>query len=426
MYLFSELLALVAEWYTFHLFLNGIFYKKSKPTWVWLCVYFIAAGLIGVLSFIMNASFLRLGLCAVEFVFIACFLFEAKLSQAVFASLSFCCIYVLTDVLTIGAFAAAQVDTQAIMSYGMARAIVITVSHTILLVFTLIVLALTKRKRTAITLPFLLAMTPGGAIGIILGIFFCKTVETTGTDLPVSFVIAAIGLLYLNILIVFYAERTQEANERRHKAELAEQHYAMQEQYYAQLREDQNETRAMFHDINKYLRAMRALASEANTEEASQVFAEAQDLVESLVSVVDVGNTVISVILNDYKTQTEEQNIRFDYDVSVPAYLGITAVDAYVIMGNTLDNAIEACCSLPEEDRYIQLQLRVFHDILYYQIENPYAPEYLKKAKKKGHGYGLQNVRRCVEKHKGDMTVTDENGKFVLALRINHNASAAK
>ena len=83
----------------------------------------------------------------------------------------------------------------------------------------------------------------------------------------------------------------------------------MQEQYYAQLREDQNETRAMFHDINKYLRAMRALASEANTEEASQVFAEAQDLVQSLVSVVDVGNTVISVILNDYKAQAEEQNI---------------------------------------------------------------------------------------------------------------------
>lgn len=426
MYLFSELLALVAEWYTFHLFLNGIFYKKNKPTWVWLCVYFIAAGLIGVLSFMMNASFLRLGLCAIEFIFIASFLFEAKLSQAVFASLSFCCIYVLTDVLTIGAFAAAQVDTQAIMSHGLARAVVITVSHTILLVCTLIVLTLTKRKRSAITLPFLIALTPGGAIGIILGVFFCKTVETTGTDVPVSFLAAAIGLLYLNILIVFYAERTHESLQRQHQLELAEQHFSMQEQYYAQLREDQNETRAMFHDINKYLRAMRALASEANTDEASQVFAEAQDLVESLVSVVDVGNAVISVILNDYKAQTEEQNIRFDYDVSVPPNLGISAVDAYVIMGNTLDNAIEACCSLSEEQRYIHVQLRVFHDILYYQIENSYAPEYLKKAKKKGHGYGLQNVRRCVEKHKGDMTVTDENGKFVLSLRINHNASAAK
>ena len=426
MYLFSELLALVAEWYTFHLFLNGIFHKKDKPTWVWLLVYFIAAGLIGILSFVMNASFLRLALCAIEFVFIGCFLFEAKLTQAIFASLSVCCLYVLTDVLTIGAFAASQVDTQAIMSHGLARAVVITVSHTILLVCTLIVLTLTKRKRTAITLPFLLALAPGGAIGIVLGVFFCKTVATTGTDLPVSFVVAAIGLLYLNILIVFYAERTHESLQRQHQLELAEEHYRMQEQYYAQLREDQNETRAMFHDINKYLRAMRALASEANTEEASQVFAEAQDLVQSLVSVVDVGNTVISVILNDYKAQAEEQNIRFDYDVSVPTNLGITAVDAYVIMGNTLDNAIEACCSLSEEQRYIHVQLRAFHDILYYQIENPYAPEYLKKAKKKGHGYGLQNVRRCVEKHKGDLTITDEGGKFVLALRINHSASTSK
>ena len=83
MYLFSELLALVAEWYTFHLFLNGIFHKKDKPTWVWLLVYFIAAGLIGILSFAMNASFLRLALCAIEFVVSYLKLSSSKLSLPV-------------------------------------------------------------------------------------------------------------------------------------------------------------------------------------------------------------------------------------------------------------------------------------------------------------------------------------------------------
>lgn len=103
--------------------------------------------------------------------------------------------------------------------------------------------------------------------------------------------------------------------------------------------------------------------------------------------------------------------------------LGISAVDAYVILGNTLDNAIEACCDLSEEQRYIRIQLRVFHDIMYYQIENPYSPGYLKKSNVKGHGYWLQNVRRCVEKHKGDLSITHEDGKFILALRINHDAA---
>lgn len=425
-YILSEVLGVVAELFTYHLFVQGTFYKRDRHWIAPVVTYGILGGVLLALSFLENGSVIRMIYCIVAFTIIAKQLFDSSFFQSLFMSLSFMCLYALTDVFTITIGSLMDIDVDVIMSRGGIRTVFIAFTHTVLFVITLVVLAITKKKRNAVTLPFLMAILPGCISGLMMGIYFCQSVQNTGEDVSPAILIIAAGLLYLNILIVFYAERTQEANERRHKAELAEQHYAMQEQYYAQLREDQNETRAMFHDINKYLRAMRALASEANTKEASQVFAEAQDLVQSLVSVVDVGNTVISVILNDYKAQAEEQNIRFDYDVSVPANLGITAVDAYVIMGNTLDNAIEACCSLPEEQRYIHVQLRAFHDILYYQIENPYTPEYLKKAKKKGHGYGLQNVRRCVEKHKGDLAITDEGGKYVLALRINHKAGASK
>ena len=69
----------------------------------------------------------------------------------------------------------------------------------------------------------------------------------------------------------------------------------------------------------------------------------------------------------------DDAGITFDYDVSIPHTLSITAVDLYVLLGNTLDNAIEACESLPEEQRYIHLQFRTFHEILFLQIKNPYS-----------------------------------------------------
>lgn len=420
-YILSEVLGVVAEMFTYHLFVQGTFYKRDRHWMVPMMTYGVLGGLLLALSFLENGSVIRMIYCIIAFTIIAKQLFDSTIFQSLFMSVSFMCLYALTDVFIITIGSLLKINIDVIMSRGSIRTVYIAFTHTVLFVITLLVLAITKKKRNAVTIPFLMAILPGCISGLMLGIYFCQSVQHTGEDVPPAiFIIAAAGLLYLNILIVFYAERTQEANERRHKAELAEQHYAMQEQYYAQLREEQNETRAMFHDINKYLRAMWALVSEANTEEASQVFAEAQDLVQSLVSVVDVGNSVISVILNDYKARAEEQNIQFDYDISVPANLGITAVDAYVIMGNTLDNAIEACCSLPEEQRYIHVQLRAFHDILYYQIANPFSLDYLKRDKRKGHGYGLHNVRRCVEKHQGDMTVNNENGKYVLSLRINN------
>ena len=157
-------------------------------------------------------------------------------------------------------------------------------------------------------------------------------------------------LLYLNIVIILYAERAKSASDQKLQAELAEHHYVMQEQYYAQLRSEQEETRAMFHDINKYMQAMRTLAAEGNVAEVNQMMAETQELFDSLTTVVDVGNSVVSVILNEYREITEDAEISFTFDVSVPQNLGISAVDLYVLLGNTLDNAVEACESLPAEE----------------------------------------------------------------------------
>ena len=231
--------------------------------------------------------------------------------------------------------------------------------------------------------------------------------------------IISAGLLYLNILIVFYAEKMQEVIEEKQYLQLAEQHYLMQEQYYEQLREDQNETRAMFHDINKYLQAMQALAAESNTEQAQEVLHQAQDLFQGIGNVVDVGNSVVNVLLSDYITEAENNEIQFDFDISIPENLGITAVDRYVILGNTLDNAIEACCTLPVDRRYIRLQMRTFHNMLFYKIENPYEENYVKRNKGKNHGFGLQNVRRCVEKYNGDMLIENNYNVFSLSLHLN-------
>ena len=99
--------------------------------------------------------------------------------------------------------------------------------------------------------------------------------------------------------------------------------------------------------------------------------------------------------------------------------MSVTAVDLYILLGNTLDNAIEACESLPEEERYIHLRFGTFHEILFLQIKNPYAEDYPQRSKGKNHGYGLQNVQRCVNKYEGHMATEQKDGVFTLWLRLN-------
>lgn len=419
MYILTELTGVVVEVLLSHTYFNGLFNKRPRPWWAMGSAYIFAGIILALLSFIPNASFLRLAFFTIALGLIAYSFFSAGILQAVYASISYCCIYVLNEMLIFGLFSLLHIDAQMIMSFGPARAISIIISHMLFLLCILIVLAITKRRRTAITLPFLLTLAPGYIAGIFLGLSFCQQVLSGDDRMSVPVLISAIGLLYLNILIILYAEQAKTASDERLQAELAEHHYSMQEQYYEQLRTEQEETRAMLHDINKYMQAMRALASEANAAEVNQMMAETQELFDSLTTVVDVGNSVVSVILNEYREITEDAEISFDFDVSVPKNLGISAVDLYVLLGNTLDNAIEACQSLSVEERYIRMQMRIYHSVLFYQIENPYAKEYPQRSRGKNHGYGLQNVRKCVEKHDGHMSISQDGNKFVLSMRLN-------
>lgn len=383
MFILAELAGVVAEMFLAYIYLNGFFPQRLRPWWAMWAAYLVSGCILAILSFVPDASFLRLAFYAAALGLFAYSFFNASILQAAYASISFSCLCVLGEMLTFGLFSLFRIDADEIMSYGHSRAICIIISHMLLWLCVLIVLAITKRRRTAITLPFFLTLTPGYIAGIVLGVSFCRQVLSGDDRMSVPVLVSAIGLLYLNIVIVLYAERAKNASDQKLQAELAEHHYAMQEQYYAQLRSEQEETRAMFHDINKYMQAMRTLAAEANAAEVNQMMAETQELFESLTTVVDVGNSVVSTILNEYREIAEDADTPFDFDVRVPQNLGIPAVDLYVLLGNTLDNAIEACQSLPAENRYIRLQMRTYHNIFFYRIENPYAEEYPRRSREK-------------------------------------------
>lgn len=418
-YILAELTGVVAEILLAHIYFKSFFTKRSHPRWAMVGSYIAFGVILTALAFLPNFSFLRLVFCATGLGMIVYFFSQSSVLQAVCASISYSGLYVLNEMLVFGLFSLFHIDVQQIMSDARTRTMAIIITHMLLWLCVLIVLAITKHRRTAITLSFLLTLTPGYIAGIVLGLSFCMHVLSGDEVMPVPILTSAIGLLYLNIVIVLYAERAKSASDQKLQAELAEHHYAMQEQYYTQLRSEQEETRAMFHDINKYMQAMRTLAAEGNVAEVNQMMAETQELFDSLTTVVDVGNSVVSVILNEYREITEDADIPFTFDVSVPQNLGISAVDLYVLLGNTLDNAIEACQSLPIEERYIRIQMRIYHNILFYQIENPYAEGYPQRSRGKNHGYGLQNVQKCVEKHDGHMSISQNENKFVLSMRLN-------
>ena len=418
MYMLTEIIGVISEVLIVYLFIQGVFPEKEHPRWVVFC-YFIVYGLgLLILSFMNDAAYLRILLCGSGILLLVLLLFEAKPIQAVFMGISFCGIYMMIDIVIMLLASLLHIDSGLIMSHSISRCVYIVTTHIFLLAAISVVLCFVRQKSNAITIPFVLVLSPGYIMSIWLGLSFCRFLQNSDSDLPLPFLYASIALLYMNIVLVFYAQQAKIAADKQREIEIAEHHYKLQELYYSQLQNEQNETRAFFHDISKRMRAMDTLVSTNSSEQAKELLEETQNLYNNIGNVVDVGNSVISAILNEYKDRAEHEKIDFSFSVSVPDHLNISAIDCYIILGNTLDNAIDGAISVPEAERKISLQLRKHQGTLFYKLENSCTQSHVTRKRSKNHGYGLRNVRRCIEKHAGDMVTSFENGKFTFISRI--------
>lgn len=426
MYILTELVGVVSEVLIIWLFIQGYFQRSNRTSWTGVTAYFLYGVGLAILSYNEDAVYGRIAFCGIGIVFLVFFLYESKLLQAVFAGCAFCAIYMMTDIFIFLLSSLYGVNHELMLQRSITRCVFIVTTHILLLAVVSLVLLPTRKKHSVVTLPFVLIVAPGYVIGILLGLSFCKYLDMTGEELPVPFLFASIALLYMNIVLVFYSQQVKQSSEKKHEIEIAEHHFAMQEQYYEQLRSDQDETRALFHDISKHLRAMQALAAESNMEEARNLFSETQRLYHSIGNVVDVGNNVVSVLLNEYKNRAAAVGVDFSFSVSIPPELLISAVDCYIILGNTLDNAIEGALSAPEGQRAIALQLRQHQQTLYYKLENTCSQSHVWRKRDKNHGYGLHNVKKCVEKYSGDMTTSVQNEKFIFMARLTNVTNSKK
>ena len=206
---------------------------------------------------------------------------------------------------------------------------------------------------------------------------------------------------------------------RRRHSELAEQQYTMQKEYYQRLHENQEETRALWHDIKKYVLAMQAFANQKDTPQLRQIVQQADETLASISTLVDVDNVVISSILDNYARAAQEAEIPLHLDVLVPTTLPISPVDLYIILGNTLDNAIEACTPLPKEQRRIDVMLRKENGILFYRIRNKCDASEKVHLHGRYHGYGLSNVRKCAARYNGVVNLTKASNSYTIEVLLN-------
>ena len=417
MYYFIELAGSVTNIALLSLFMSRLFVRnKIQSKWYFAFLILLCTGQC-VLSLFPNWMIPRTLYLLLGGFLLARLFYEVQTWPAAFASGSFFVLGSVVEILAMLLIGVRLPDTDLLMQAGAARVIYVVFSNLIQIPLLILVSHFFNREESDLRIVWLLPL-----ISIQLAsISVCYVVQchAADKDFPDYMVFFMAVLLFVNIMIVFYVEALRKNEKEKYLAELTEQHYHLQIEYYQQLLEKQQETKALWHDIKKYTAAMQAVAAQNDSEQLRQIAQAAEDAYERVKDISAVGNPVVDALLNQYLRSAKENQIQVLLDITIPEVLAISTLLLSVVIGNTFDNAIEACRLIAPEKRVIHLQLRKQNRILFYSIENPYIDAVTQLRVGKHHGYGLKNVERAVNQNNGNFQLEKVDGNFIVQIRLN-------
>ena len=417
MYYFIELAGSVTNIALLSLFMSRLFVRnKIQSKWHSAFLTLLCTGQC-VLSLFPNWVIPRTLYLLLGGFLLARLFYEVQTWPGAFASGSFFVLGSVVEILAMLLIGVRLPDTDLLMQAGAVRVIYVVFSNLLQIPLLILVSHFFNREESDLRIVWLFPL-----ISIQLAsISVCYVVQchAADKDFPDYMVFFIAVLLFVNIMIAFYVEALRKNEKEKYLAELTEQHYHLQIEYYQQLLEKQQETKALWHDIKKYTAAMQAVAAQNDSEQLRQIAQAAEDAYERVKDISAVGNPVVDALLNQYLRSAKENQIQVLLDITIPEVLAISTLLLSVVIGNTFDNAIEACRLINPEKREIHLQLRKQNRILFYSIENPYIDAVTQLRVGKHHGYGLKNVERAVNQNNGNFQLEKVDGNFIVQIRLN-------
>lgn len=221
-----------------------------------------------------------------------------------------------------------------------------------------------------------------------------------------AYIILLVAILGIGIIVVMLLHISQQKENFKLQAELENRYNEQQKAYFMMMFEQQEETKRFRHDILNHLICIQDQMRRGHYLEAETYVSNVLNNLDAIRGMqYDVGNEVVNVLLNYYLLPVREQ-----CNIGIDGYLGnlehISQMDLCTIISNLLKNAVEAvdkdgeiAVHIVRKEKYVQVDI---HNSCKTMPQISRMEEIkTSKADKENHGYGLDNVKKTVEKNHG-------------------------
>lgn len=180
------------------------------------------------------------------------------------------------------------------------------------------------------------------------------------------------------------------------------------------------------HDYHNHIQTMKAYLALGQENELEHYLGKLDEDLTSVDTVVKTGNIMVDAILNSKISMALSRQISVNSKARVPAELGISVIDLCVIIGNLLDNAMEACVKQDNPSgRFIRVYIDVLKEQLYISVSNSVGGDvrknggsYISTKSSSSHGFGLMRVDKIASKYGGYVNRQNEEGVFATEIML--------
>ena len=192
--------------------------------------------------------------------------------------------------------------------------------------------------------------------------------------------------------------------------------------------------RAWRHDYHNHIQSIKAMMAMNKPEELSEYLDNLEKDLDSIDIAIRTGNVGLDAILSSKVSIARKNNIEVVCTAKVPQNLTVTDVHLCAIVGNLMDNAIEACekmrcCAASEADgkaapRFIRVYIGLFKSQLYISVTNSTKEKKRRRvaelvtSKLGEHGFGLRRIDRIAERYNGYVNRKNEPGVFATEVML--------
>ena len=302
-----------------------------------------------------------------------------------------------------------------------------------------------REKEYAVHRTELLFILTPGMTGLMVCTLLRITIDTAENGVPEVLydrypslmVIMPVILLLLLFSVMFGVKLFQDMicwNREKSSRIILEKQVSSLQEHMGEMERVYSGIRGMRHDMKNTISLIMQLAA-GKEEELKAYLEELNETMDRLEFRFKTGNTVVDTLLNMkyHEIASTVPDLRMDVEgLQFPEKLFIQSYDIGIIIGNALDNAIEACRKLkvkePDAEAFIRISSFQKRELFFLKVENSFDGKVVRKpqnefpvtdkADRENHGIGLANIKSTAEKYQGTMDFRVKDRVFILSVMM--------